>query len=316
MLTILWLGAALAALYLIAGLIIFLLACRRFPDTRDPMRALTHATDRLLAPYAEQLTAARQWLQNHPATPVEMTSFDGLTLRGTLYEHPQAEGVLVACHGYRSNGVRDFAAACEFYADYHMSILLIDQRASGKSEGKYITFGVKERIDARDWCALMTKHFPNLPIVLAGISMGAAAVLMAADDLPEAVSALLADCGYTSPKEELRYVARHYVGPGASALLPGIDFWCRSLGGFGLGQCSGEAALSKSSRPVLFIHGQADELVPHDHSIKNRAACKGPTMLFSVPSADHGMSYLVDTDGYSRVADKFIRSHVLKRPAP
>lgn len=316
MLTLLWIGTALAALYLIAGLVVFLLACRRFPAAHDPMRALTHATDKLLAPYASQLSAARQWLQNHPAEAVEMTSFDGLTLRGTLYEHPQAKGILIACHGYRSNGVRDFAAACEFYAGYHMSILLIDQRASGKSDGKYITFGVRERVDARGWCALMGSRFPNLPILLAGISMGAAAVLMAAEDLPEAVTALLADCGYTSPKEELRYVARHYVGPGASILLPGIDLWCRILGGFGLGQCSGEEALSKNSRPVLFIHGQADELVPHDHSIKNRAACKGPTTLFSVPGADHGMSYLLDTEGYAKAADKFIRSHVLKKTAP
>ncbi len=305
---------ALAALYLIVSCVVFHLTCRRFPDSHDPMRPLTHATDELLAPYAEMIQSGRRWIQAHTAVPVEMTSFDGLTLRASLYEHPEAKAVLVACHGYHSDGVRDFAAACEFYYDHGMSLLLIDQRAAGASEGRYITFGVKESADVRGWCALVEKRFPGLPILLSGISMGASAVLMTADDLPEGVKALLADCGYTSPRDELAYVARHYIGRAAVVLLPGVALWCRLLGGFGLRERTTEKALSRCTRPVFFIHGQADELVPHENSVKNRAACSAPTEFLSVPGADHGLSYLVDPDGYHELADKFLKAYVLPQP--
>lgn len=308
-----WLVVIAGALYLLAGLGIFLLACRRFPADHDPMRRLTHATDKILAPYDDVMQAGRQWLEAHPSVPVEMTSFDGLTLRGELYEHPQAKALLIACHGYRSNGVRDFASACRFYYDYGISILLIDQRAAGRSGGKYITFGVRESVDVRDWCSLMAERFPGLPIVLAGISMGASSVLMAADDLPENVAALLADCGYTSPWEEFSHVARHYMGRAALALLPGVDVWCRLLGGFGLKERSAPRALEKNTRPVLFIHGQADELVPYEHSLKNRDACRGTAELFSVPGADHGMSYLVDPEGYHETAERFLTAYIFAK---
>lgn len=52
---------------------------------------------------------------------------------------------------------------------------------------------------------------------LDGISMGAATVLMASElDLPASVRGIIADCGYTSPRDILRKVIRQLhlpVGP-------------------------------------------------------------------------------------------------------
>ena len=309
MVAVLWCAVLLAILYLLVCFLIAELACRRF--SRDPMKGLTHATDKLLAPYQGMIDAGRTWLLTHPHTRVEMTSFDGLKLSARLYENPNARGILVACHGYRSDGIRDFASAMSFYHDHGLSILLIDQRAAGESEGRFITFGVRESVDVRDWCALMGRMFPDRPVLLAGISMGASAVLIAADGLPDNVTALLADCGYDSPWEEFRYVARHYMHPAAQALLPGVDLFCRLICGFGLKERSASDSLSRCGLPVFFVHGEADELVPFENSPKNRAACAGPTKLFSVPGADHGISYLVDPDGYHRAVDAFLAAYVV-----
>lgn len=298
------------ALYLLVTLAVFVLAFRRFSGNRDPMIALTHATDKLLEPYADLIRSGSDWLREHPYETVSITSFDGLTLRARFYKNPGARAVLVACHGYRSNGQRDFASACRFYGDHGMSILLVDQRACGESEGKYITFGVKESRDARDWCAYIARRFPELPIVLAGISMGGAAVLMTADDLPEGVAAILADCGYDTAWDELAYVARHYLAAPVAALVPGVDLWCRWIAGFGLRERSAARALAKTAKPVFFVHGEADELVPHETSVRNRAACAGPTAMLSVPGADHGMSYLVDNAGYVAAVDDFLKTYV------
>ena len=313
---LLWIIVVIAVLYLLICLAVAVLACRRFSGAWDPMRGLTHATDKLLAPYRDMIDAGRQWLETHPARPVEMTSFDGLRLRARLYENPSARAVLVACHGYRSDGARDFASAMRFYHDHGMSILLIDQRAAGQSEGRYITFGVRESADVRDWCALVQDRYPHLPILLAGISMGASAVLMTADDLPENVAALLADCGYDEPWGEFAYVARHFMTPAAQVLLPGVDLFCRALCGFGLRQKAASRALARTKLPVFFVHGQADGLVPYENSVTNRDACAGPAVLFSVPGADHGMSYLLDPEGYHRAVRDFLREYVFAENTP
>ncbi len=310
MAVVLWIVGVLVVLYCILSCVIAVLACRRFSGAWNPMKGLTHATEKLLAPYMDIIGAGRDWLKTHPHTPVEIMSYDGLRLRAALYENPDAKAVLVACHGYRSNGIRDFASAMRFYHDHGMTILLIDQRASGQSEGKYTTFGVRERLDIRDWCAAAADRFPRLPILLAGISMGASSVLMAADDLPENVAAVLADCGYTSPWDEFAFIARRYMTPAGVILLPGVDLFCRLLAGFGLRECSAEDTLRRCRLPVFFVHGEADGLVPYEFSPRNMAACAGPTTLFSVPGADHGMSYLIDPAGYHRAVTEFLHKNV------
>lgn len=305
-----WIVGVLAALYLLASLTAALLASRRFTGKLDPTHGLTHATDDRLMPYQDRIGKGQAWLRETPSEPMSMTSFDGLKLRARYYAHPDPRGVLVACHGYRSCGFRDFSSAMRFYHDHRLSILLIDQRACADSEGKYITFGVRESVDVRDWCRLMQKLHPELPILAAGISLGASSVLMTADDLPENVAALIADCGFDNPWGECRYVARHFLHPAAVILLPGMDLFCRLICGFGLRERSASGSLSRCERPVFFVHGEVDELVPFENSVKNRAACAGPSVLFTVPEADHGLSFLLDTDGYRAALDDFLQTYV------
>ena len=69
------------------------------------------------------------------------------------------------------------------------NLLLIDERAHGRSEGRTITFGIQERWDVESWARFAVERFgADVQIILYGVSMGAATVLMAAGlDLPENV---------------------------------------------------------------------------------------------------------------------------------
>ena len=173
-----------------------------------------------------------------------------------------------------------------------------------------ITPGIRESRDARAWCEYAASLFPGVPVVLAGISMGAATAMMTADDLPDSVAAILADCGYSSAWDELRYAARHYYTPAAVLFLPGVELFCRLVGGFSLRERDAAKALAGTTRPVFFVHGDADDLVPVDATLKNRAACAGPAELLIVPGAQHGMSFLVDHDGYCRAVDGFLEKYI------
>ena len=77
--------------------------------------------------------------------------------------------------------------------------MMIDQRAHGKSEGRTMTFGVFERFDVLSWIDYTVERVgKKTRIVLAGISMGAATVLMASNlNLPPNVKGIMADCPYS-----------------------------------------------------------------------------------------------------------------------
>ena len=170
------------------------------------------------------------------------------------------------CNGFRSTGVRDFAAAAPFYWQLGFSLLLVDQRACGDSEGRCITYGVRERRDAQAWCREMEDRFPGLPILLAGVSLGGTTVLMASDELPPSVRAIVADCGFCSPYEQMEYVAYRTVPfePGVRAVLFGVDIWCRLLAHFRLKEWSAQQALYKTDIPVCGgSGGQAGALPLH-----------------------------------------------------
>lgn len=258
--------------------------------------------------YTDMAKKGRAFLGTLQPKALHITSFDGLTLSAKLYENPEAQGVLVACHGFRSTGVNDFAAVAPFYWQLGFTILLIDQRACGDSEGRCITYGVRERRDAQDWCRLMAERYPDLPILLAGISLGGATVLMAADELPKAVWAIVSDCGFCSPYQQMEYVAQRTVNfpAGVAAVLFGVNVWCRLLAHFRLKEWSAQQALYKTDIPVLFIHGQADKLVPYRCTKANKAACAGPAELFAVADAGHAMAIAADPEGYYQAVTDFL----------
>lgn len=321
--TILLIFALLVILYFLLSFAIFRTLCFRFDRRKNnPLHKIGQNTDSTLAPYRDRMEAGYRWTRETPHEAVELVSFDGLKLRGNFYENPGARGILVACHGYQSVAARDFGAACEFYFSRGFSLLLIDQRAAGDSEGKYVTMGMKEHHDVADWCCWVQEHYPDLPVLLAGASMGASTVLMASSHLPENVRALLADCGYADAWDEIRYVFRHAHLP-LGFTLRGIDLWCRCLAGFSLRQYSAPEALAQNTLPIFFIHGQKDSFVPWTNSLVNMQATAGPTACFFVPEATHGLSFLVDNQGYADALDSFLATYMfpdesapVQAPAP
>jgi len=57
--------------------------------------------------------------------------------------------------------------------------------------------------------------------------------------------------------------------------------------------------------PILFIHGTDDNFVPIEMTYENYKACTAPKKLFIVPGAEHGMSYVMDKDGYENAVKLF-----------
>ena len=236
---------------------------------------------------------------------VKTLSRDGIKLSGRLYEFGASDKLVIFFHGYRSSAIRDGNGIINICAENGYNILVVDQRAHGKSGGRTITFGIKERYDCVDWVNFAIETFgSDVKIVLGGLSMGAATVMMAAgSELPRNVRAIVEDCGYSSPRDILCSVIKRKRLP-----VRFIYFLIRVsaivFGGFDPDSYSSAKGLSSCNLPVLFVHGQDDRLVPCEMSEVCRSSGQGQTILLLVPDAGHGMSFYHNKEGYiSAVTD-------------
>ena len=285
-------------LTLIIGLICFYLA---FYSPKNKNKGLHLFDYGMLAPYRDQL---KQWSEEAEALPhtrVAVTSFDGLTLRGKFYEYSPNAPVELLMHGYRGTSERDLCGAVQRCFSLGHSALLVDQRGCGESEGRVITFGVKEYRDCLTWVEFLGER----TIYLGGISMGASTVLMAAGSpLPQQVKGVLADCGFTTAKAIMEKVSRQMKLP-PKLVYPFLRLGAILYGGFDPESFSALEAAKTITLPVIFFHGESDDFVPCEMSKENFAACTSRKALVTIPGAGHGLSYPVDPKGYLQALGDF-----------
>ena len=242
-----------------------------------------------------------------PCEEVRVESFDGLSLFGRLYLQSADAPFEILFHGYRDNAISDFCGGLKLALSLGHNVILVDQRAHGRSEGKCLSFGILERKDVLSWLDFIRRNYgSDTPVFLMGISMGAATVLMASDlDITPNVRGIIADCGYSSPQAIIRKVAGDMKYP-KSIVMPLIKLSAKIFGGFDLCEASAVDALRNAKVPVLFIHSYDDSFVPYSMSIENYEACISEKYLLSVPEADHGMSFLFDKAGYTKAVTDFV----------
>lgn len=245
-------------------------------------------------------------LKARPCEPVSITSRDGLVLTGRYYHTADGAPLDIGFHGYRGTALRDFCGGSRVSFALGHNLLLVDQRAHGKSGGHTTTFGAKERLDCLDWIAWANKRFDCPEITLLGVSMGAVTVLLAAGlELPDNVMRVIADCPYTNAEEMIVIVGRRMHLPDGMVRL--LARWsARVLGRFRLQDACPEEAVRHATVPVLLIHGEADGLVPCEMSAALEAACAAPVRRCTFPGADHAISFLVDNEGYTNALTDFI----------
>lgn len=260
--------------------------------------------------FKDRLHEANLWMEKQHPEKVTIKGMDGLSLAGGLYINPNAKRIVLCVHGYRGDGKTAFSTILPFYLENGCSVLIIDQRAHGESEGKYITFGAKESEDVALWAKFLAKRFPGMPIFMDGVSMGAASVMMStACGLPKEVCAVISDCGYTTPAEILAQVVKNSMGLSPALVLPLTSLVCRLRSGSGLWDVSAPRALAQCKLPILFLHGKDDTFVPTYMARQNYTAAAGEKRLVVVPDAGHAVSWLADTAGCEKILKDFLETY-------
>ena len=257
-------------------------------------------------PFREVMEGYARQMRALPYETFEIRSFDGLRLTAKYYEYAPGAPMEIMFHGYRGNAERDLSGGVKRCFQVGRSAFVVDQRCCGNSEGKTITFGIKEHRDCLSWVDFVIGHFgPDVKIVLTGISMGASTVLMAAGrELPGNVIGVLADCGFSSAKEIIKTVIRQ-MGLPVGLSYPFVKLGAKLYGSLDLDEYSPMEALKTCRLPVIFYHGETDDFVPCNMSREMFAAYNGKKTLITIPNAGHGLSYPVDPDRYLQTLRDF-----------
>jgi len=240
---------------------------------------------------------------------------DGITLRGWKVrpQNPNGSWVLVF-HGVADNRVGGVGQACVVLrAGY--SVVMMDARAHGASDGPMATYGWLERRDTTAIIdALISTERPpvdasaqmhpailppgnapppvkSLRLFALGESMGAGIALQSAGADPR-IEAVVAEASFAS----LREAAYDYAGLqkypllGKTFFAPGawmMIYRGQSLAGFPASDVSPEKAVATRAFPVLLICDGADTTLPCRHTRRIYAAATGPKELWEVPNAFH-----------------------------
>lgn len=253
-------------------------------------------------------------LDSQPYESIYITSRDGLKLHAKYYHFCDGAPVHIDMHGYRSSGVRDFCGANSILKKLGHNAIIVDERAHSKSEGRTITFGIKERYDCLDWINYAVQRFgADTPIFISGVSMGAGTVLMTVGlDLPKNVKGVFADCPFSAPWDIIKKVCKD-IGLPHKLCFPFGYVAAGFFGGFKLTETSAKESVKRARIPILIIHGDDDRLVPHDMSVEIRDANPEMVKLVTIHNAGHALAYFRDPEFYERTVIEFFNDCLLEK---
>lgn len=233
---------------------------------------------------------------------------DSLRLHGKLFKNSGTKYALV-CHGYTSKA-KHMAGFVNKFHSLGYSVLAVDARAHGDSEGTKIGMGWVERFDVIEWIKYIISLEPDAQIILHGVSMGASTVLMASgEELPKNVKAIIADCGYTSEWDEFRQEADVLHIPWFPVLNASSAI-SKVRDGYDFKQASAVEQVKKSHIPTLFIHGSKDELVPYGMLNELYSAANCEKEILTIQGAGHALSSSVAPELYWNTVETFLKKHL------
>jgi fermentation-respiration switch protein FrsA (DUF1100 family) len=256
--------------------------------------------------------------------PIEFHSSDGILLKGWFVPaaaaRGEARGTIVYAHGLNRTRVEMLPDAA-FGHSLGYNGVLFDLRHQGASGGKITTIGYQERLDVEAAIQYALKEEKaSRPVVLWGVSMGAAAVLMAAAETPD-VSAVISDSAFPNFKELIKHhynlflslIRRRWWWFPALPSFPLADeviYWSAWRGNFRPSDFDLEVAVSKiNPRPILFVCVEGDARMPPEYARKFYADSTSPLKkLVELGGSRHGEGFHYATKQYEEAVKQFLAS--------
>lgn len=263
------------------------------------------------AAHAQAVEALR--VQAH-GTAFDVQTPDGLRLHGLhLPARPQNDRFVVMLHGYGGN-LLEYEKQYGFWRDLGFDVFLYDQRASGVSDGRFLSAGL---LESADLAAVMTLARQTLPAGarggVYGRSGGGATAVMYAGQGGDA-DFLVVDCAYSSFPDQLldRLRADYRWLPEAldRPLLGTTLTLVRWRFGIDLGRAEPRRYATSLAVPTLFVTTAGDDYIRPAMTRELFAQAKVPKQLRVFPLGGHGAALLAQPEAYRKEVSTFLRDLV------
>jgi len=208
------------------------------------------------------------------AEDVWLLTADGDRLHAWLVRAPQASLVTLYLHGNAGNLTHRFLPIREITAA-GSSVLMLDYRGYGKSEGSPSERGLYADADAA-YLHLLSRGYSAQHIILQGESLGTAVAVDLASR--KECAGVVLEAAFTSGGDVANTVLP-IVGP---LVFRGFD---------------SKSKIARIRAPLLFFHGNRDEIIPLRLGRNLFEAAPEPKWLIEIPGAGH--NDLVETAGSS-----------------
>ncbi|MCR5556269.1 MAG: alpha/beta hydrolase [Butyrivibrio sp.] len=252
--------------------------------------------------YDQEVTEGRMFVRNHPdRQDMYLDAMDQARLHASyIPAKDESHRYAIVIHGIFDNNEGN-GVYVKHYLEEGINCLMPDLRGFGKSEGRYVGYGYDDRLDILEWIYWIVKRDPDARILLHGMSMGAATTLMTTGEkLPENVKAAIADSSYTTLREQFASTYKSFKGsfipiPVVLILLR-ISIYLRA--GYDINEVNPIEAVTRSSTPTLFIHGDDDQLIDPQMCSRLYEAAKCPKQYCMILGAGHIEGVVRDSANY------------------
>ena len=247
----------------------------------------------------------KEYHEHNNYKEINIKSIDNLNLYGRLIFSSKTKFVILV-HGYHSisNRLLEFA---KFYDELGYSVLLVDLRGHGKSEGKHVGMAYKDSYDIECFIKYLKEQYgENISIILHGFSMGAGTVMNVIRNNDPAIKFAVSDSGFYSMRKVMKYKIRHDYHFPATPIYEFAYLYYVIATGDRYHKMKPIDSVKKTNIPLLIIHGSADDFVTVKHAYKLNEVTNSYHELLIIDGAGHTLSYRTDKIKYEAALRKFI----------
>lgn len=222
----------------------------------------------------------------------------------------EANGTAIVVHGYTDNHFVFLYLVRMYRDEFNYNVMVPDLQYHGYSEGDAAQMGWFDRFDVEKWAEEAHKIFNDDFMVVHGVSMGAATtMMMSGDPLPDYVKCFVEDCGYSSAWDQFAHNLKQQFHLPTFPILNSASIVCKNRYGWGFKEASSAKQVAKSTQPMLFIHGDADDFVPFEQMWTNyNAKTMGYKEYYICEGAVHANSFAKDPETYKARVLSFLKT--------
>jgi dipeptidyl aminopeptidase/acylaminoacyl peptidase len=236
---------------------------------------------------------------------VRFRAADGTSLEAWFIPVESEDDLVILFHGYATAKASLLNEAAIFH-ELGASVLLVDFRGSGGSQGAETTLGVREAGDvaaAVQWARAAPRAFRR--VVLYGRSMGGAAILRAVSNLGVEADGLVLDSVFDSMLNTVRNRFRAMGWPAFPA-AESLVFWGGVQHGFNGFRHNPADYAATVHIPVLVLHGEQDRRVTTREARRLFERLAGPRQFVTFPAGGHSSCLPSDRGRWRQAVGEFL----------